>query len=71
MKYVPIPMLVAAAVLVIGAWPSVEAWAEATAVHHYLVHILFLASGSLIGLQTARWSAADAPSTVVDRGVTS
>lgn len=55
MKQIP-SILVLAALLIIGAaWPSVQAWSDASILHHYLVHCLYLLAGGLSGLQSARW----------------
>lgn len=55
MKQIP-STLVLAAVCILGAsWPSLQAWAEATPAHHYLIHGLYIIAGGLVGLQTSWW----------------
>lgn len=56
MKYVPSTIVLAVLLLVFASWPSMEAWSELNAANHFLDHALFLLSGSLCGLQTARWA---------------
>ncbi|MBX5437166.1 MAG: hypothetical protein IRZ33_08110 [Alicyclobacillaceae bacterium] len=55
MRQIPSTLVLAALCLIAAAWPGVQTWAEATPVHHFLSHGLYLAAGGLFGLQTARW----------------
>ncbi|QSO51959.1 hypothetical protein JZ785_24885 [Alicyclobacillus curvatus] len=72
MKYVPSTVVLAVLLLIFASWPDVEAWSNLTAVHHFWVHALYLASGGLLGVQTSHWVTNQADlSTHEERGVSS
>ncbi|CAM3852814.1 hypothetical protein [Alicyclobacillus pomorum] len=56
MRYVPSTIVVAVLALILACWPGVQAWSETGPIHHYLVHLLYLFAGALVGLQTAWWA---------------
>ncbi|WP_062305858.1 hypothetical protein [Alicyclobacillus sendaiensis] len=54
---IPLTVVAALAAWAVGVWPSVDAWADASILHHALAHILFLVSGGLLGFEAARYAA--------------
>lgn len=72
MRYVPSTLVLSVLALILASWPSVQAWSEQTAVHHYFTHLLYLMAGALFGLQTAWWAhrQVNAPG-LEERGVSS
>lgn len=57
---VPLTIVAALAAWAVGVWPSVDAWADASVMHHALAHALFLVSGGLLGFEAARHAAKSA-----------
>ncbi|AEJ44539.1 hypothetical protein [Alicyclobacillus acidocaldarius] len=57
---IPLTVVVALAAWAVGVWPSVDAWADASVLHHALAHALFLVSGGLLGFEAARYAAQSA-----------
>ncbi|MCL6631125.1 MAG: hypothetical protein K6T63_00710 [Alicyclobacillus herbarius] len=55
MKQVPLTLVLMAVCLVAVNWPSIQTWATANMIHHYLAHGLYLIAGACLGLQTSRW----------------
>jgi len=55
LKQVPLTVVVSILLLVLAAWPAIQSWAVVDATHHLLYHLLFAASGGVLGLQTAWW----------------
>ncbi|WDL95599.1 hypothetical protein [Alicyclobacillus sp. ALC3] len=55
MRQIPSTLVLAAVCILVAAWPSLQGWADATAVHHYLIHSLYIIAGGLVGLQTSWW----------------
>lgn len=55
MRQIPSTLVLSAVCILVAAWPSLQGWAEATAVHHYLIHGLYLIGGGFLGLQTSWW----------------
>lgn len=71
MKQIPISLVLAAILLVGAEWPSVAAWSELTSAHHFLVHLLYLVAGTLVGWQTSRWVDQPAAVRATQTGVSS
>ncbi|WP_067932176.1 hypothetical protein [Alicyclobacillus kakegawensis] len=72
MKQVPLTLVLMALCLVAVNWPSVQTWATATTVHHYLAHGLYLLGGACLGLQASRWLTPSPSDIVLDEtGVSS
>ncbi len=57
---IPLTIVAALAAWAMGVWPSVDAWADASVLHHALAHALFLVSGGLLGFEAARYAAQSA-----------
>ncbi|MDQ0191486.1 hypothetical protein JI721_03345 [Alicyclobacillus cycloheptanicus] len=55
MKQIPSTLVLAAVCILFASWPSVQTWADATSVHHYLIHGLYIIAGGFTGLQTSWW----------------
>lgn len=72
MKQIPSTLVLSALCILFASWPSLQAWSDATSVHHYLTHGFYILAGGLVGLQTCWWM--HAPSRiqhVEESGVTS
>lgn len=68
MKYVPSTVVISVLLLIFVSWPSVEAWSNATLVHHFWVHCVYVLSGGIFGLQTARWMSSVVPASLLSEG---
>ncbi|SIS55781.1 hypothetical protein [Alicyclobacillus vulcanalis] len=53
---VPLTIVAALAAWAVGVWPSVDAWADASILHHALAHTLFLIAGGLLGFEAAHYA---------------
>lgn len=68
MKYVPITVVISALLLIFASWPSVDAWSDATLVHHFWIHCVYVLSGGVFGFQTARWMTSEIPASLLNEG---
>lgn len=68
MRQIPSTLVIAVLLLVFASWPGIQAWSESGIIHHYLVHLLYLVSGGLVGLQTAWWVTNHATVSQLDEG---
>jgi len=57
---IPLTIVAALAAWAVGVWPSVDAWADASVIHHALAHALFLVAGGLLGFEAAHYAAQSA-----------
>ena len=71
MKQIPLTLVIAAFALIFAEWPSVQVWAEASTLHHYLNHLMYLVSGGLTGWQTSQWTHTQSQTTAREAGVSS
>lgn len=68
MRQIPSTLVLAVLLLIAANWPGIQSWSETGQIQHYLAHALYLASGSLVGLQTALWVSRRPPLAQLDEG---
>ncbi len=56
MKQIPSTIVLSILLLILAAWPNVDIWGEQSLPRHLLLHVCYLISGGLVGLQAAWWS---------------
>lgn len=55
MKQVPLTIVMAILLLIFAVWPGVERWGALSLPHQLAIHVLYVISGALTGLQTSWW----------------
>lgn len=71
LKQIPVSLVLAVAVLIFAEWPSVQSWGDATTLHHYVTHLLYVFAGALVGWQTSEWASSPAHISSKEAGVSS